>query len=50
MSIVKRVEHELKTEERELMSAAIKLPATNPLTPEGNNSRTSVGKTWSEEP
>ena len=35
MSIVNMVEHELKTEARELISAAIKPPATRPLSQQG---------------
>tara|TARA_B000000609_G_C23822144_1_gene163547 strand:+ start:351 stop:503 length:153 start_codon:yes stop_codon:yes gene_type:complete len=50
MSIVNKVEHELKTEESELIKAARSPPATNPLIPDGSNSRTKVGKTWSEDP
>ena len=45
MSIVNKVEHELKTEESELIKAARSPPATNPLIPDGSNSRTKVGNT-----
>ena len=41
---MKIVEQELKTEAKELISAAINPPATNPFNPTGNNVLTSIGK------
>ena len=43
--IAKCFNYELKTEDSELIKAARSPPATNPLIPDGSNSRTKVGNT-----
>ena len=45
--MVNIVEQELKTEARELISAAIKPPATKPFNPTGNKYFTNIGKALS---
>ena len=41
------VEHELNTEARELIKAAISPPATKPFSPTGNNVFTNIGNALS---
>ena len=47
ISIVNIVEHELNTHASELISAAIRPPATNPFNPTGSKVLTSIGNALS---